>query len=160
MDIKLQPIDEQPQIRINIFKRQSHLDLKYPVKDFELHTTTGKKLFESAAHNGYWRIKVKTAEPRRYDYFLILREAEKRAFLEDDLKSFHKVMLQHVGGRVIFNDKPITKNDKYMELGFTISRDEHDPININYIRVYPILLEKFISYVESIEVHKTGGGIS
>ncbi len=148
MDIKLQKIDDQPLIRINIFKRQSHLDLKYPVQDFELHTTTGKRLFESVEHNGYWRIKVKKAEPRRYDYYLILREAEKRTSLEEDLKTFRNVMLQHVGGRVILNDKPITKNDKYMLIAgpFASEREarhhSQDYAQMSHCRIYRQIAEE------------------
>ncbi len=148
MDIKLQQIDDQPQIRINIFKRQSHLDLKYPVNDFELFTLSGKKLFDSVAHNGFWRIKVKKAEPRRYDYFLILREAEKRAALEHDLQSFSNVMLQHVGGRVIMNNQPITKNDKYMLIAgpFASEREarhhSQDYAQMSHCRIYRQIAEE------------------
>ncbi len=160
MDITLKTINKQPVININIFKRQKHVDLQFEPNAFVFEDIDGKPLFEDMHNQGRWRIKVKQANTKPYIYYLILKESDNRASLEEDLKCMRQgVSIEHVGGNIILDNRLVTANDKYILIAGPFSSERearHHSQNFaqrNHCHIYKKALETPKGILEIFDPH-------
>jgi len=108
----------QPLIHVCAFEDQDHVDLKFRKDDFGLLDIDGNSLFDNVKNDGIWRVRVKKAKPAKYDYYLILKESQKRSSLKKALEkisnSDDSAAIKSVGGKVFFDGRLAYTNEKYI----------------------------------------------
>ncbi len=127
--INFPTLNGQPAVNICIFKNQQYVDLKYDTHLFDVYDLRGNKVLENIEENRTWRIKIKQANPAKYQYYLILRESVNLDTIKQLFSSYQKhennLSIVGVGGDVYLYDKAVTSNKKYVILAgpFVDERD-------------------------------------
>jgi len=118
MNTKIKTQYNQPLILVCAFENQEHVDLKFSKEHFALYDIDGNSLFDNVNNEGIWRIRVKKAQPAKYDYYLILKESQKRSSIKKALQKISNLddsaKIKSVGGKVFFDGRLAYSNEKFI----------------------------------------------
>ncbi len=118
MNIKIKTQYNQPLIHVCAFENQDHVDLRFKKEYFKLIDVDGNSLFDNVVNKGIWRIRVKKARPAKFNYYLILKESQRRSFIKKTLEKISNsdvpVKIKSVGGNVFIDDQKAYSNEKYI----------------------------------------------
>jgi len=128
MKLPLQTIQGQPLVNICAVKRQKYVDLQYLPEELDLFDGEKNLLFADIAHKGFWRLKVKSSKPPRYNYFLILKESESAEALQKYLPVYAEksinTQIKSVGGQIYIDERNISDNEKFLLLSGPFGSEE------------------------------------
>ena len=118
MNIKIKTQYNQPLILVCAFENQDHVDLKFEKEYFKLYDVDGKSLFDNVVNEGVWRIRVKKARPAKFNYYLILKESQRRSSIKKALEKLSNLdvsaKIKSVGGNVYIDEQKAYSNEKYI----------------------------------------------